>query len=91
MAFTKVADVGAEFDEYSDLKFNSNNLTLFDIHVRVVNSELEIENNVLDYGNVGILFEETDNISIRSNLIYNNSISINLINSFDIEVELNNL
>ena len=53
-------------------EFNSNNLTLFDIHVRVVNSELEIESNVLDYGNVGILFEETDNIYIKSNLIYNN-------------------
>tara|TARA_B100002052_G_scaffold141915_1_gene130028 strand:- start:5758 stop:10620 length:4863 start_codon:yes stop_codon:yes gene_type:complete len=91
VAFTKVAALGAEFDEYSDLEFNYNNLTLFDIHVRVVNSELEIENNVLDYGNVGILFEETDNISIRYNLIYNNSISINLINSFDIEIEMNNL
>ena len=72
VAFTKVADIGAEFDEYSDLKFKSNNLTLFSTHVKGVNSDLEIENNMLDYGNIGILLEKTDNLSISSNLIYNN-------------------
>jgi len=89
--FTKVAKIGAEFVDRSVLLFTNNNLSLFDVHIKVVNSDIDVNDNSLDYGNTGISFEDSNNLTISSNLIYNNSVSIYLLNSQNMIFVMNNL
>ena len=89
--FTKVAQVGIQ-SILSDLNIEENKLSLFYTHIETKESLASVLNhNELDYGNTGMLIEDSSNQSIQNNIITNNSVSIHFLNSFDIEIQDNNI
>ena len=89
--FTKVAQVGIQ-NTLSNLNIEENRLSLFYTHIETKESLANVLNhNELDYGNTGILIEDSSNQSIQNNIITNNSMSIHFLNSFDIDIQDNNI
>jgi len=89
--FVKVSKIGAEITDRSEITFTNNNITFFKTHIRIFNSEPVINSNILDYGAVGLLIEQVENRTFSHNLITNNSYSIQILDSNEITIQMNNL